>query len=199
MTRLRDPDPNDIPEDVARFLADFPPDPMFRMLAHSPSTVQPFIGLAQALYTSLELPVRARELAILTVAEGVRCDFVFTQHVPLSRNAGVDDATRELIKNGDHVNSALSKHDRAVIQFAAEVVAGPRVSDEVFAAAGEFLSSRELVELLHLCGYYWTFSRLCTVLDVQLTQMYTQLQEADGWAGPERPADRPPSGRGATR
>ncbi|MDV7214669.1 carboxymuconolactone decarboxylase family protein [Streptomyces prunicolor] len=183
MTRLQDPDPNDVPEDVARFLADFPPDPMFKMLTHSPSTVRPFIGLAQALYTSLELPVRARELAILTVAEGVRCDFVFTQHVPLSRNAGVDDATRELIKNGDHTHPALSKHDRAVIQLAAEVVAGPRVSDEVFAAAGEFLSARELVELLHVCGYYWTFCRLCTVLDVQLTQMYAQLQGADGWTG----------------
>ncbi|WP_019063418.1 hypothetical protein [Streptomyces prunicolor] len=93
----------------------------------------------------------------------------------------MDDATRELIKNRDHTNPALSKHDRAVIRFAAEVVAGPRVSDEVFAAAGEFLSARELVELLHLCGYYWTFSRLCTVLDVQLTQMYAQLQGADGW------------------
>ncbi|MEV0471731.1 carboxymuconolactone decarboxylase family protein [Streptomyces prunicolor] len=183
MTRLQDPDPNDVPEDVARFLADFPPDPMFKMLTHSPSTVRPFIGLAQALYTSLELPVRERELAILTVAEGVRCDFVFTQHVPLSRNAGVDDATRELIKNGDHTHPALSKHDRAVIQLAAEVVAGPRVSDEVFAAAGEFLSARELVELLHVCGYYWTFCRLCTALDVQLTQMYAQLQGADGWTG----------------
>lgn len=123
MTRLQDPDPNDIPEDVARFLADFPPDPMFKMLTHSPSTVQPFIGLAQALYTSLELPARARELAILTLAEGVQCDFVLTQHVPISRDAGVDDATRELIKNGDHTNPALSRHDRAVIQFAAEVVA----------------------------------------------------------------------------
>jgi len=183
MTRLPDPDANDIPEDVARFLAAFPPDPMFKTLAHSPSTVQPFIGLAQALYTSLELPLRARELAILTVAEGEQCGFVLTQHVPLSQAAGVDDATREPIKKRDHTNPALSQYDRAVIQFAAEVVAGPRVSDEVFAAAGEFLSARELVELLHVCGYYWTFSRLCTVLDVQLTQMYSELQGADGWTG----------------
>jgi alkylhydroperoxidase family enzyme len=58
-------------------------------------------------------------LAILTVAEGVRCDFVVAQHVPISRDAGVDDATRELIKNGDHTDPALSKRDRAVIQFAA--------------------------------------------------------------------------------
>ncbi|MEV7343524.1 hypothetical protein [Streptomyces sp. NPDC093544] len=181
MARLQDPDAKDIPEEVARFLADFPPDPMFKMLAHSPSTVRPFIGLAQALYTSLERPVRARELAILTVAEGVQCDFVLTQHVPISRDAGVDDETRELIKNGDHTNPALSKQDRAVIRFAAEVVAGPRVSDEVFAAASEFLSPRELVELLHVCGYYWTFSHVCTVLDVQLTQTYAQLQGESGW------------------
>ncbi|MGA5508137.1 carboxymuconolactone decarboxylase family protein [Streptomyces umbrinus] len=133
------------------------------------------------------------------MAEGVRCDFVVAQHMPISRDAGVDDATRELIKNGDHTDPALSKRDRAVIQFASEVVAVLRVSDEVFAAAGQFLSARELVELLHLCGCYWTFSRLCTVLDLQLTQMYAELQGADGWRGAEQPAHRPPSSRGATR
>jgi alkylhydroperoxidase family enzyme len=175
MARLQNPGPNKIPEDVGDFLAKFPPDTMFKMLSHSPSTIQPFIRLAQALYTSLELPVRSRELAILTLAETVQCEFVFAQHVPISEEAGVDEKIRQLIRNRDHANPALSGHDRAIIQFAAEIVTRPCVSDTIFSTARQFLSEREIVELLHLCGYYWTFSRVCTVLEVDLTQMYAQV------------------------
>jgi alkylhydroperoxidase family enzyme len=173
MARLQDP--KEIPEDVGEFLAKFPPDTMFKMLTHSPSTVRPFIQLAQTLYTSLELPVRSRELAILTVAETVQCDFVFAQHVPISEEAGVDEEIRELIRDRDHTNPDLSEHDRAIIQFAAEVVTRPHVPDTIFSTARKFLSEREVVELLHLCGYYWTFSRICTALEVDLTQMYAQV------------------------
>jgi alkylhydroperoxidase family enzyme len=187
MARLQDPDPNKIPDDVSQFLSRFPADTMFKMLAHSPSTVQPFITLAQALYTSLELPVRARELAILTVAEAVQCEFVFAQHVPISEAAGVGEEIRRLIKERHHTDPALSEHDRAIIQLAAEVVARPQVSDATFASARKFLSEREVVELLHLCGYYWTFSRLCTVLEVDLTQMYAQVSVEGFSAGGDSP------------
>lgn len=180
MTRLPNPDPDRIPDDVGQFLAKFPPDGLFEMLAHSPSTVAPFITLAQALYTALELPVRSRELAILTVAEAARCDFVLAQHVPISQAAGVDEDIRTLIHQRAFADPALSEPDRAIIQFAAELVERPQMSDEVFASARKFLSDREVVELLHLCGYYWTLSRVCTVLKVDLTQMYAEVS-VDGF------------------
>jgi alkylhydroperoxidase family enzyme len=55
---------------------------MVAMLTHSASTVRPFIQLAQLLFSSLQLPARTRELAILTVAAAAECDFEFAQHVP---------------------------------------------------------------------------------------------------------------------
>jgi AhpD family alkylhydroperoxidase len=180
MTRLNAPDPAAIPDDVAEFLAKFPPDTLFATLTHSPTTIQPFIGLAQALYTSLKLPVRSRELAILTVAATTQCDFVAAQHVPISEQAGVNEETRRLIWNGDYTSPALSDHDRAIIEFAAEIVTRPQTSDTVFTSARQFLSEREVVELLHLCGYYWTLSRVCTVLEVDLTQLYAHVS-ADGF------------------
>jgi 4-carboxymuconolactone decarboxylase len=89
VTRLPAPDPATVPEDLREFLAQFPPDEMFTMLTHSPTTAKAFIGLAQALYTSLDLPVRDRELAILTLADAVGGDFVFAQHVTTARCGGV--------------------------------------------------------------------------------------------------------------
>jgi hypothetical protein len=92
MTRLNDPDPAGIPEDVREFLAGFPPDPMVKMLTHSVATVKPFILLARTQFTSLDLSARAREPAILTVAVSADCEFEFAQHVPISEAAGSTSA-----------------------------------------------------------------------------------------------------------
>ncbi|MGP4015014.1 carboxymuconolactone decarboxylase family protein [Saccharopolyspora sp. 5N708] len=172
MPRLNVPDPKAIPEDVRQFLANFPPDQMFTMLSHSNTTIQPLLGLARALYTTLELPVRARELAILALADLVSSDFVWNQHVPISGDAGIGDDVRRLIRDRDYRNSALSDVDSVVIRFSAAVVTRPRVPDDLFAEARAHLSEREIVELLHVIGYYWTFSRMSTVLDAELTHVY---------------------------
>jgi alkylhydroperoxidase family enzyme len=193
---LNEPDASTIPKDVRRFLADLPPDPMFAMLSHSVTTVQPLLGLAQALYTTLELPVRTRELAILTLADLVSSEFVWTQHVPMSQAAGVGDDIRQLIRDRDYRNVALSAADSAVIRFAAAVVTHPHVPDALFAQARKYLSDREIVELLHVIGYYWTFGRMSTVLDVELTKVYAQEygstfrpdQGPSSSVGPARPS-----------
>jgi alkylhydroperoxidase family enzyme len=188
VTRLPAPDPAAFSEDLREFLAPFPPDGMFTMLAHSPSTVKAFIGLAQTLYTSLDLTVRDRELAILTLADAVGGEFVFAQHIPISAAAGIDDTVRRAIREHDHENAALTGHDRAVVRFTAELATAQPVSDATFAALRQYLPDREVVELLHVCGYYWTLSRLCTVLEVDLTQLYAEVSAEGFDDGSARPA-----------
>ncbi|MCW2660792.1 MAG: hypothetical protein JWP83_1944 [Mycobacterium sp.] len=175
MPRLQKPYTDTIPEDSRTFLAQFPPDEMFQMLSHSPAMVQPFIRLGLTIYSSLHLPVRTREVAILALASAVQSEFVFAQHIPISEKAGVTERIREMIRDQNYTNPALPEEDRAVIQFTAELIEKPHMSDEVFASARKFLSDREIVELLQVCGYYWTLSRLCTVLQVETTQMYDEI------------------------
>ena len=57
-------------------LASLPPDPMVKMLYYSAGTVRPFVQLAKAQFTALELSARSRELVILTVAEYTASTFV---------------------------------------------------------------------------------------------------------------------------
>lgn len=172
MPRLTDPDPNAIPADVRDVLAALPPDPMVKMLTHSVGTVALFIQLAKAQFTSLELPARSRELVILTVAEYAGCEFVAAQHRPMSEAAGVDQRTRDIISNRDLDNPGLAADDRTLIRFAAEVVRSPRVPDDLFDEVRGNLSEREIVEVLQVIGYYWSFGRVATVLDVELTTVY---------------------------
>ena len=177
MARLHDPDPDHIPEDVGQFLSTLPPDPMFRMLSHSVTTVQPLLALARSLYTSLNLPVRTRELAILVLADLIDSTFVWTQHVPISEQAGIDDRVRRLVQSRNYDDPELALADRIIAKFVSAVIGGPSISDELFIALRDILSEREIVELLQVIGYYWTFGRISTVLEVELTHMYGQDYE----------------------
>jgi hypothetical protein len=152
--RLNEPDPEAIPDDVARLLENLPPDPMFRMLSHAPSTIEPLLNFARSLYTGLNLPVRLREVAILTLAEATNASFVWTQHIPISSAA-----------------------DRAVAQFTVAVAGGSVVSDELFDSIRPRLSAREIVELLQVLGYYWMLGRISTVLDIEPTETYETYRD----------------------
>jgi alkylhydroperoxidase family enzyme len=172
MPRLTDPDPALFPDDVREFLTSLPPDPMVRMLSHSAGTVQPFVQLAKAQFTALELPDRSRELVILTVAEYTESAFVAAQHNPISLAAGVNERTRQLIRARQLHSPELAPSDSALLRFTVATIQGPRVPDEIFAQARQFLSERELVEVLQVIGYYWSFGRIATVLDVEVTKVY---------------------------
>jgi alkylhydroperoxidase family enzyme len=172
MPRLTDPDPALFPDDVREFLTSLPPDPMVRMLSHSAGTVQPFVQLAKAQFTALKLPARSRELVILTVAEYTESAFVAAQHNPISQAAGVSERTRQLIRARQLHSLELSPPDSALLRFTVATIQQPRVPDEIFAQARQFLSERELVEVLQVIGYYWSFGRIATVLDVEVTKVY---------------------------
>jgi alkylhydroperoxidase family enzyme len=172
MPRLADPDPASIPAEARAFLASLPPDPMVKMLSYSAGTVKPFVQLARAQFTALELPARSRELVILTVAEYTDSAFVAAQHDPIARAAGVGDRTRQLIRGRQLDSPELPPADRALVRLTAQVVQRPRVPDEVFQQARQFLTDRELIEVLQVTGYYWTFGRISTVLDVEVTDVY---------------------------
>jgi alkylhydroperoxidase family enzyme len=177
--RLNPPDPRDIPDEVSRFLTTLPSDPMFTTLSHSVTTIQPLLTLARALYTSLQLPARSREIAILTLADQAGSAFVWAQHTPISQAAGITGGARRAIQNRDY--SSLPAEDRPVAEFAAAVATGPEVSDAVFNAVRAQLSERQVVELLHVLGYYWTLARFSTVIGLKPTQIYAAEYGTD-WA-----------------
>jgi AhpD family alkylhydroperoxidase len=120
------------------------------------------------MYTSLSLPPRTRELAILTVASACECDYVFAQHEPLSELAGVTEVERTAIRSQNYDLGGFRPDERAVIEFATETIRRPRVPDTFFQQVHEQLGNRGIVEILQLCGYYLAFARLCTVLDLDI-------------------------------
>jgi hypothetical protein len=54
----------------------------------------------------------------------------------------------------------------------ADTVLLPRVPDVVFDEARRFLGDRQLVGAVQVVGYYWTFGRISTTFDVEVTEVY---------------------------
>jgi alkylhydroperoxidase family enzyme len=42
------------------------------------------------------------------------------------------------------------------------------VDDQTFATVRKILSNREIVEVLQVVGFYWSFGRVATVLEVEI-------------------------------
>jgi alkylhydroperoxidase family enzyme len=169
LARLPYPDPASAPEGVREALEALPPLNIFRVLAHAETALRPFLRFGAAILGRLELDPRLRELAILQVAARSQAEYEWVQHVAIGRQVGLSDEQIEAVRRGDIDDcAALSELERAVLRFASEVVAGPRVSDATFAAVSAGLSPREIVELLLTTGNYLMLARVMTTLELEI-------------------------------
>jgi alkylhydroperoxidase family enzyme len=168
MARIPFPERGDIPADLSVMLEQMPAMAPVDMLAHSPALARQFLLLAQAQFTTLELTARHREILILAVAAHVQCEYEYQQHIPISQDAGVSPTLREAIWTGKLDTDEIDSHDRALIEFVRDVLVSPSVPEPTMAAIQSHFSAREVVEILHLTGFYWGFGRLCTVLDIEI-------------------------------
>ncbi|MEU4673645.1 hypothetical protein AB0F91_38250 [Amycolatopsis sp. NPDC023774] len=124
------------------------------------------LEFARSLCTSLQLPARLRELAILALAGETNATFVWTQHVPISAREGIGED--------------LTDAERSVLRFTAAVANGATVPDDVFTEIRAQLSAREIVELLQVLvlGYYAMLGRISTVLDIEPSELYDGYRDS---------------------
>jgi 4-carboxymuconolactone decarboxylase len=169
VARLPYPDPDSAPEPVREALQALPPLNIFRMLAHAETALRPFLRFGGTILGRLELDPKLRELAILEVAARTEARYEWVQHVSIGRHVGLSDGQIAALERRETQQSAaLGDAERAVVAFAAEVVAGPRVSDATFDAVSRWLSPREIVELLLTIGNYMMLARVMTTLELEL-------------------------------
>src|ERR1700745_4359055 len=145
MAKISYPDPAEIAEPLAGMLAAMPSVAAIHMLAHSPVLAEHFLRLAQAQFTALELPERARELIILTVAARGRCEFEYQQHIPISAAAGVEPGLRQAIWDRTLDPASLPHAESELIGFVTTVLNLPRVSTRRLAALQRFYPPRQIV------------------------------------------------------
>jgi alkylhydroperoxidase family enzyme len=168
VARLPYPDPDSSPEPVREALAGLPPLNIFRMLSHAETAFRPFLRFGGAILGRLELDAKLRELAIIQVAADAQAEYEWVQHAAIARQVGVPDEQIAAVQAGRLDDPSLGDAERAVLQFAREVVAGPQVSDATFGAVADRLSPQEIVELLLTVGNYLMLARVMTTLELEI-------------------------------
>lgn len=125
-----------------------PPLNLFRLWAHSPSTLPHAISLGTACFRDTSLTPYQRELVCLLNAVRLACDYQCKQHIQIAKASGLSDGQVEALMEGNISGSVWSDQEKALLAFVDEVIAGPEVSDIVFDNVRRCFSDQALVEVV---------------------------------------------------
>jgi len=126
---------------------------VFRGLLNSPSATPGFYALVSALMFQNKVPARARELIILRIGWRTASEYVFCNHVRISRELGIPD--EEILGVRDPQRClAYSKTDHALLHLADELHEYAEVTPPTWAALEKAFAPEELAEFL-LIGGFW--------------------------------------------
>lgn len=128
---------------------------LFRLVAHSPASLEGYLGMSGALAKGA-LPAQTRERIALAVAEINGCNYCLSAHTYMGKNlAKLDDAEIAANRAG---GSNDAKADAAV-RFAARVTLqrGKVSAEDVLAVKSAGYSDAQIVEIVqHVALNTWT-------------------------------------------
>ena len=117
-----------------------------------------------------DLSGRLRELVIIRVGYLLGADYMLRQHVPkLAEADGVSRVECEALKNSINLE-IFSEQEKAVLKYVDQVTKGVNVDDNIYGAAAENLTDRQMVELTVLIGAYNMHGRVMGALRVDLEE-----------------------------
>jgi 4-carboxymuconolactone decarboxylase len=123
------------------------------VLLNSPEMARRANHLSAYLRRESTLPAKVQELAMLTTARELDCQYIWNAHAASGRRAGLSDALVDALRDKRDLPS-LAADEAAVVNLGQEFFRTHRVSDATFQAALQQFGPQGLTELVTLMGYY---------------------------------------------
>ena len=142
---------------------------LYRVLAHSPEICRAFIRFGNKVLFKGALPPKLRELAILLVSERTDAHYERSKHREIALESGVPQGQVDAVKTWFD-SDAFDATERAVLQYADEVVRDVRATPKTFDALEQHFNDEAIVELTTLIGFYCMVSRILENLQVELEE-----------------------------
>ena len=137
----------------------------FAILMHSPEVARRTAHLGAQLRFASTLPDLARELATITAARELDCDYEWAAHARLAAEHGVRREAIEALNEGAEL-TAFDDEEALVVGFVRDLIHDHRVPDDRFAAARERFGEQGVVELAATAGYYAMLAFSLNALEV---------------------------------
>lgn len=131
----------------------------YQLFLNSPDLAARLADVQEYVRFQIGLDDATREIVILTVAQELRGQYIWTLHEPLARKAGV----RELVINGikNRTTRGMIPQEMVFVDYTRQILS-KRVNDPTFAAIEHLIGRRGAVNLTLLAGYY---AFLCYSMD----------------------------------
>jgi alkylhydroperoxidase family enzyme len=125
-----------------------PPLNLFRMMAHSPSTLPHILSLGTAVFRDTSLSPHLRELVCLLNAKRLSCEYQWKQHIPIAKQNSVTEDQIAALLADDITGERWTLEERALLAFLDQVICRPEVDEDVFVEARTHFSDQVLVEIV---------------------------------------------------
>ena len=139
----------------------------FRIWLHSPEYADRAQHLGQFVRYDTRLPARLSELAVLVCARFMDCQTEWSLHERTALDGGLADSLIDAIRE-QREPAFAAVDERAVYEYARELLTTRFVSDRTFGNALDQLGRAGLVELTGIIGYYCTVAMTLNAFQVPL-------------------------------
>ncbi|HEY1457411.1 MAG TPA: carboxymuconolactone decarboxylase family protein [Solirubrobacteraceae bacterium] len=139
---------------------------LFSTLARHRTLFRRWLRFAAALMPGGRLPRQDTELLILRVAHNNDCDYEWSHHKHLARQAGLTEQEIARVRSGPR-SPGWSERRAALLSAADELHNARRISDELWGRLRAALDEPQLIELCMLVGHYEMLAMTLNSLAVQ--------------------------------
>ena len=147
----------------------------FRALLNSPDLAGRVAAVGeQVRFHSPALPDEVREIATLTTARELDCQYEWSRHVPWALTAGVREEVVNAIRDGTSLRGLLPK-EAVFVQFTQELLRDRKVRDTTYSAVEHLLGTQGTVDLVATIGYYAFLGYMMAALEVELEPEFPPL------------------------
>ena len=139
----------------------------FSVLLNSPEAGRRIGHLGAYIRFESSLPGEVTELAILVTAREWGCQYEWTYHEPLAREAGVREEAIAAVRDRT-APSGLDEGEALVVRYVQETIREHKASNEARGAVLERFGARGAVDLTATTGYYAMLAGALNTFEVPL-------------------------------
>ena len=143
------------------------------VMINSPEMAKRANQLSAYLRSDSTLSKKVQELAMLTVARSMDCQYIWNAHAASGKKAGLSPDLVEALRENKPL-PPLKREEEAVIRYGQEFFRTHRVSRGAFQTALEQLGAQGLTELTMLMGYYGMLAFCVNAFDGDLPSERTE-------------------------
>ncbi len=137
----------------------------FNMILASPEIAASFLALQASEQAHTSLSERVRQVIILTVGAVWKSDYELYAHSAVARKAGISEDAIRALSQGVEADD-LTPEERVAQRFTLQLTAKHDIGEELYAEAVASFSTRGIVDLIFLAGFYDTISSLLNAFRV---------------------------------